>query len=650
MPLHLLVLAALAQPVSVSTLLPQMTDLAELATRPSPWYGNAQASSFDRAAYAGDPFANGDAGKFLRKEGDEFVMADLKGPGAVVRIWSANPGGRIRFYFDGETKARLEAEMADLLTGKVAPFRDPFAYVAARGANLYFPLPYAKSLKVTAEGPVQGLYYHVNYRTYAPGTAVETFDLQALSRASKPISDQARRLLDPVNPSRVKDRPVQRLAPGAKLTQEVRRNSGSAVHRFEVKVPFPLVQTFREMDWTDPHQPHNVLRNLILSIRFDGEETVLAPLGDFFGTAPGPNPSRTLPFEVREDGTMICRLVMPFRKNLQIQIVNAGPVEVPLQTYVEVGPFAWNDRTYLLHAQWQAERTQSRPMYDMRFLDVRGEGRFLGSNLHIANPTPAWWGEGDEKFYVDGESRPSTFGTGTEDYYGYAWCSPELFYRPYHAQPRCDGPANRGQTQVQRWHVLDSVPYQRSFRFDLELWHWADVRVTVARTNYWYARPGSSRPLPLNRALLLPPEIESGKPVEGAIEGEGIPASATGGTVTVQGGFWELSRGEQRWWQDPKAGDRLTLRVPVAEAGEYEISGHFCHARDYGIHRLSIEGQPLGQHDFYQANGVEWRKIDLGRARLEKGEAILTVECVGNNPAADPRRMFGLDYLLLRKL
>ena len=78
-------------------------------------------------------------------------MADLTGPGAVVRIWSANPSGTLRFYFDGEETPRFTAKTIELLGGKVQPFGFPFAYEAAKGWDFYYPLPYAKSLKVTVD-------------------------------------------------------------------------------------------------------------------------------------------------------------------------------------------------------------------------------------------------------------------------------------------------------------------------------------------------------------------------------------------------------------------------------------------------------------------------------------------------------------------
>ena len=137
-------LAAMVPPahVSVQTLLPQMWDLSYLTRPPQPAFTMAQASSYDRASNPGpnsNPLANGDAGQFIRQDTidgrKEDVMADLKGPGTVVRVWSANPHGIIRFYFDGESKPRIEAKMDEWLTGKVKPYTDPFSYMAGPSAG-----------------------------------------------------------------------------------------------------------------------------------------------------------------------------------------------------------------------------------------------------------------------------------------------------------------------------------------------------------------------------------------------------------------------------------------------------------------------------------------------------------------------------------
>ena len=182
---------------------------------------------------------------------------------------------------------------------------------------------------------------------------------------------------------------------------------------------------------------------------------------------------------------------------------------------------------------------------------------------------------------------------------------------------------------------------------DLELWHWQDVKAGYARTVYWYAAPGGTPPRPVDRARLMPPEVARPRPVAGAIEGENLAVVRnTGGAVSKQDGFWDISGESQLWWIDNRPGDQLTLSIPVMRAGRYEVIGNFCHAADYGIHQLTFHGKPLKSIDFY-SDSLSWKRTSLGVFDLPTGAVELKVESLGNHPKAEPRRMFGLDYLLL---
>jgi hypothetical protein len=654
-----IILAATMPSVTVKSVLHEMVNFDRLAY-PLP-YTHAQASSYDRKSDPGphsDPFANADFGNFLRLEPKsgriEYVMADLKGPGLVDRLWSANPVGVIRFYFDGEPLPRFQADMNALLSGQVTPFGKPFGYDASHGKNLYFPFPYAKSLKITVDDSTKdkptGLYYHVGYRTYKPGTEVETFKTEDLPDALAEMSKTAVRLETDEQPAGEKVKALSTVFPAGKTTSVFRIQSAGVVRLLKVKIPFPSLAEEKAMPWTDPRQDHNMLRQLLLQVRVDGHLCVSTPLGDFFGSAPGINPYRTIAASMAADGTLVFRLPMPFANHFDVQVQNLGPFNVPVEAEVTVDrSLPANFPPFRLHAQWTAERGQSRPFKDMNLLTAKGSGNWVGCNLAVANPSGAWWGEGDEKVYVDGESFPSTFGTGTEDFFGYAWSSPALFQKPYHAQSRVDGPGVMGHTSVVRWQLFDPIPYTQSLKFDLERWHWADVIATYGRTAYWYAPADSSPPATIDKSLLLPEEIKSPK-VPGAIEGETLRiALKTGGVTQIQEGFGEFSNGAQLWWREAKVGDKISLKVPVSQQGRYEVIAVMGNAVDYGIFQIQFNGSDCGRHDFY-LEGLAWRPISLGVYKLSAGESTLNITCCGHNSLAVPANMFGLDYLLLKRL
>ena len=105
---------------------------------------------------------------------------------------------------------------------------------------------------------------------------------------------------------------------------------------------------------------------------------------------------------------------------------------------------------------------------------------YVGDAVTVYNPNLGWWGEGDEKVYVDGETFPSHFGTGTEDYYGYAWGRYEPWINhPFVAQPIGDGCyAHIGLAQNTRVRSLDAIPFTRSLRFDIELFDWSNIHLS----------------------------------------------------------------------------------------------------------------------------------------------------------------------------
>jgi len=125
-------------------------------------------------------------------------------------------------------------------------------------------------------------------------------------------------------------------------------------------------------------------------------------------------------------------------------------------------------------------------------LFATGRGRMCGIALNVWSTAGGWWGESDEKFFVDGERFPSNFGTGTEDYFSYAWGDRSLFSAAYHNQtllPSLGG--YKGQASVNRLQVVDAVPFQKSFEGTLE---WYMKEAQPAFVAYWYLAPDGEDP------------------------------------------------------------------------------------------------------------------------------------------------------------
>jgi hypothetical protein len=264
--------------------------------------------------------------------------------------------------------------------------------------------------------------------------------------------------------------------------------------------------------------------------------------------------------------------------------------------------------------------------------------------LHVWNPRGGWWGEGDEKFFVDGEPFPSTIGTGSEDYFGYAWCHPGRFEKALHAQSMTQ--QNRGHQAVLRWQVADNVPFHRSFEGAIEKYYGNDRGTLYACAVAWYLDPEGTDPYGP-----VPARARHGYYVKPDLVVAGMHVlNEPGGEVQLQGladrGVGRWKNDEQLWWTGAKPGDRLVLEVPVAQAGRYALAVHLTKARDYGVVRLALDGAAPGEPiDLYNPAVVPSGPIALGTHELAAGRHALTVEIVGANPAAVKAYMFGIDRI-----
>lgn len=670
-------------PITAESLLEQMVNLERLTEWPEPPYTAAQASSYDRASTVpGQPgwFANIDAGHFVRDEqtsrGLEHVLIDVAGPGALERIWSANPEGTLRFYLDGAEEPTMSWDMRTLMSGAAGagPIPAPLAHVAAMGYNLYFPIPYGERLKVTCDAnPGFGLFYHIGYRTYPAGTPVHTFAPAGerwLSPGLRRATERVAAIL--ADPSHMRAAPEDTLV--YRGTMSVRAGGSPVV------VSRGQAAMVRELRLRPERTDEARLRGTRLRIDFDGRRRVEAPLGDFFGTGPGFNPYVSLPLEVRDDDWMICRWPMPFRRMMLLTIDRTPPegsllelddkaaaeASAPLgiEYEIHVVPRPWTERTLYFNAHWKADRPDERPgdrghARDWNFITIEGRGLYVGNVYNIANPFIGWWGEGDERIYIDGADFPQFFGTGSEDYYGYAWCSPEPFTHAYHNQTRRTDPLNYGHASVNRWHVLDAIPFEQALRFDMEqLMPVSAERIVLTDVvNYWYAAPDATHNLPPVEFTAmtvpeLPPFVTRELPGE-VIEGEAMHVVAAPSGADNQPMLMYSDAGHrwsgpfQKAWFHGEPGQRLELAFDRPAAGRYRIRAWPTGAPDYGIVQLHLNGEPIAQPvDGFHTRVAPLPPEDLGVHELVAGRNTLTVEILGRNEQSRGH-VFGLDALTL---
>lgn len=475
--------------LKLGTLLDELGDLSSLAHVARPAYTGLLSSSFDRAsrsASPGDPdwFANRDFARAAA--GEPIVLLDAVGPGVVTHIWSANPSGVLRVYLDGAAIPTIQAPMDALLDGKAEPLGAPYAFASANGHNFYFPIPFSRHCRITVETDAQRFYYQVDYRRYADEAKLQSFSAASLADAGCQKSRTAARLELAARGAL----PQLTAAEAFELEVEPAKRSE---HRLVAASGGSVI---RELRVRPSNLDRAALRSTVLTLEFDGEQTVQVPLGDFFGTGPSLANVRSVPISVdAERGVLIARWPMPYRISATLALTGAAGAKFRVAVEVATEPQPWTETSLLFGALWHApDSIASTPPHDWPLIAIRGAGTYVGTLLNVHNGDLLWWGEGDERISVDGERFPSHFGTGTEDYFGYGWCSNEVFTQPFIGQTQSSGKQNWGATSLYRFHVFDAIPFQTSLRFDLEVRHWRKYAVPLVydAIGYFYLRPGGA--------------------------------------------------------------------------------------------------------------------------------------------------------------
>jgi hypothetical protein len=241
-------------------------------------------------------------------------------------------------------------------------------------------------------------------------------------------------------------------------------------------------------------------RQLVLRIFWDGEESpsVETPLGDFFcsGWCQRCNVS-SLPIAVNPAGGFNSYWEMPFRRNARITLENLSHDRIPGYYYqIDYTLTDVPEECAYFHAQWR--RDNPLPYQEVHtILDgLKGRGQYVGTYIAWGVNNNGWWGEGEIKFYMDGDRDfPTLCGTGTEDYFGGAWNFEHprgeygVFSTPFLGLPQVIRPDGLYQSQTRfgmyRWHVMDPIRFEE------------DLRVTIQALGWRAAMDGQARYLPL---------------------------------------------------------------------------------------------------------------------------------------------------------
>jgi hypothetical protein len=386
-------------------------------------------------------------------------------------------------------------------------------------------------------------------------------------------------------------------------------------------------------------------QELMLRMYWDGDPrpAVEAPVGDFFANAFGERAEvASVPVVVEGADSYNCFWRMPFRRSARIEIENqsAKPLSLLYFNIDWIKLDRLDKDTPYFYAQYRQEYPV-RNGRDYLILETTGRGHYVGTVLAVRMRSPAWFGEGDEKISIDGEAKPSIWGTGTEDYFLSAWglarCS-----TPYFGVPFFDGRTIGGHVASYRWHLHDPVVFNTGIKVAIEHMGWMsedenpEYKATswnereddYASVAFWYqtGKPTFAERAPgageRRLADLARTAVAAWDPAAPRRHGGGEVAKTrdetTGGDLLV----FRPGRPSGGWLETP-------IEVERKEPLRLEIAG--MRSPDGGLYQAFLDGVKVGRPlDFYGDAGTR-AVFPLLDFWPEPGPHFLRLEAVGQS-------------------
>lgn len=255
--------------------------------------------------------------------------------------------------------------------------------------------------------------------------------------------------------------------------------------------------------WITTHRKH--WRQLVLRFFWDDEPhpSVEVPYGDFFCSGWCEFAQvNSLPITVNPHGGMNSYWEMPFRKSARLEIENLSDEHVVVYYQIDYTLTEVPDDAAYFHAFWR--RSNPLPYKEVHTLvdHIRGRGQYVGTYIAWGVNNSGWWGEGEVKFYIDGdENFPTICGTGTEDYFGGAWNFDvdgeyRVFSTAYLGLPQVLRPDGLYRSQqrfgMYRWHIQDPIRFEQDLRVTIQALGWRTdgrylpLQDDIASTVFWY--------------------------------------------------------------------------------------------------------------------------------------------------------------------
>lgn len=267
--------------------------------------------------------------------------------------------------------------------------------------------------------------------------------------------------------------------------------------------------------WMTTYPAH--WRRLVLRAYWDREEhpSIECPYGDFFanGWCERCNVN-SLPVAVNPAGGMNAYWEMPFRQSARLTIENLGTEEVVLYYQIDYTLTDVPDDVAYFHAHWRRSDPLGYKQVHTLLDSVKGKGHYVGTYLAWQTNNSGWWGEGEIKFYLDGDNEfPTICGTGTEDYFGGAWNFEHprgeygIYSTAFLGLPQVIKPDGVSRSQqrfgMYRWHIMDPIRFEEDLRVTIQALGWRSggrylpLQDDIASVAFWYQREPHMPYMPL---------------------------------------------------------------------------------------------------------------------------------------------------------
>jgi hypothetical protein len=304
---------------------------------------------------------------------------------------------------------------------------------------------------------------------------------------------------DPSNPNLAFQGPALRLGQGWKVNPFIKVAPHATVTIMDVAGPGTIEHIWMA---TAPKFEGNG-RSTVLRFFWDDETSpsVEVPMTDFFAIGNDRfAPVNSAVVIDNPTASMNCYWPMPFRKHAKITVTNDSDKPIPLLTFqIDYRLEPVPPEAGYFHAQWRRAQVERNDAVYTILDGVKGEGRYVGTFLAWTQRMTGWFGEGEVKFYLDGDAKfPTIVGTGTEDYFGADYDFPELYSTAYVGNvldPVSHIPdGGPPQHSLYRWHIMDPIEFHKDLKVTIQDLGWYPDSTykpggdDIASTAFWYQK------------------------------------------------------------------------------------------------------------------------------------------------------------------